>query len=52
MNRISKLLMLSIFLLTVAACGGSDNDDACEGVTCLEGTSCVVQDSGPACVPN
>ncbi len=52
MIRFSKVLMMSIFLLTAAACGSGDDNDACEGVTCLDGTSCVVQDSGPACVPN
>jgi hypothetical protein len=51
MIRLTKLLILSLFLAIAAACG-SDGEDACDDVTCLDGTTCIVQDSGPACVPN
>lgn len=53
MIRTTKILMLALFLATAAACGGADDDgNACDGVTCLDGTTCFVQDSGPACVPD
>jgi hypothetical protein len=53
MLRSSKILLLALLLATAAACGGADDDgNACDDVTCLEGTTCIVQDSGPACIPD
>ena len=55
MTQFPKLLVLSLLLLGltgVVSCGGGDDEGACDDVICLEGTSCIIQDSGPACVPD
>ena len=55
MFRSPKVLFLGIFMVATAAltaCGGNDDPDACDDILCLEGTHCIVQDSGPACVPD
>ena len=55
MFRFPNGLILAVFLAamtTLTACGGNDDPDACDDIICLEGTHCIVQDSGPACVPD
>ena len=45
-----KALFLAFLLLGAVACGGDSG--SCEGVVCLDGTSCVLQDDVPTCVPD
>ena len=47
---LGKVIILSFLIFGAAACG--DDNSPCEGVVCLEGTSCSVQDSEPVCVPD
>ncbi len=47
---LGKAIFLAFLVFGAAACGSSDS--ACEGIVCLEGTSCILEDDTPTCVPD
>jgi len=51
MRRYAAMLIVTLsFALTMAACSGGS--DACDGFSCDEGSSCLIQDGEPTCVPD
>lgn len=45
-----KALVLVFLVFGVAACGNGNDD--CNGFVCSEGTSCVLEEGTPTCVPD
>jgi hypothetical protein len=50
MVLIGKALMLVFLMFAAAACGNADG--SCDDIVCLEGTSCLLEDGTPTCVPD
>ncbi|HEX5035081.1 MAG TPA: hypothetical protein VFW62_11425 [bacterium] len=50
MHFIGLAFFLASLVFGAAACGSANG--SCEDVVCLEGTSCLLEDGTPSCVPN
>jgi hypothetical protein len=50
MNLLAKALVLVFLALGAAAC--ADANGSCDDIVCLEGTSCILEDGNPSCVPD
>lgn len=50
MRLLAKSLVLVLLVFGAAACGS--NNSGCDDIVCLEGTSCLLEEGEPTCVPN
>ena len=47
---LGKAVLMVFFVFGAAACGSANG--SCDDIVCLEGTSCLLEDGNPTCVPN
>jgi hypothetical protein len=50
MVLIGKALMWIFLVFAAAACANANG--SCDDIVCLEGTSCLLEDGNPTCVPD